>query len=58
MAELSEDDCLVISRAPLEIGHLRQSLQKAVETNAADTLRTEASSDKSGSTEEDEEPGW
>ena len=58
MAELSDDECLAISRAPLEIGYIRQSLQTAIETDAADTLRTEASSDESGSTEGDNEPGW
>ena len=58
MAELSEDDCLAISRAPLEIGYIRQSLQTAIEIDAADTRRTEASSDESGSTEGDDESGW
>jgi hypothetical protein len=58
MAEQSEDDCLATSRAPLAIGYIRQSLQTAIETNAADTLRIETSSDGSGSTEGNDEPGW
>ena len=58
MAEPFEDDCLAISRAPLEIGYIRQSLQTAIETNAGDTRSIEASSDESGSTEADDESGW
>lgn len=45
MAELSEDDCLSISRTPLEptIGHLRKSLQTAIETDEADSQLVKAS---------------
>lgn len=54
---LSEDDCLAISRAPLEIGDLRKPLQKAIEADEADSQKTQAFSDESDSTEADDEPG-
>ena len=57
MAELSEDDCLAISRAPLEIGHLRKPLQKAIEADGADSQKTQASSDESNLAEGDNEIG-
>jgi hypothetical protein len=57
MIELSEDDCLAISRAPLEIGHLRKPLQKAIEADEADSQKTQAFSDESNLTEADDEPG-
>ena len=60
MAELSEDDCLAISRTPLEptIGHLRKSLQTAIESEDADSRKTEAFPDEGGSdsTESDNDP--
>ena len=63
MAELSEEDCLVISRTPLTIGHLRKSLQRAIETDVGDqtnSQKTQAFSDderESDSTEADDESG-
>ena len=63
MAELSEDECLAISRSPLEpaIGHLRNSLWTAIEIDATDSQKTEFfPSDEereSDSTEVDEESG-
>ena len=63
MAELSEDDCLAISRSPLEptIGHLRRFLHRAIEIDDADSQKTQTFSDDeetSDSTEADDEPGW
>ena len=48
IAKLSKDDCLAISRTPLEptIGHLRNSLQTAIENDGADSQKTEAYSDE------------
>lgn len=57
MAELSEDDCLAISRAPLEIGHLRKPLQKVIEADGPDSQKTQASPDESNLTEADDETG-
>ena len=43
MAEISEEDCLVIRQSPLEptIGHLRQLLQQAIKKNSTDSDKTE-----------------
>lgn len=62
MAELSEEDCVAISRTPLEptIGYLRTRLQRAIESDAADSQKTEAFLDEdrdSDSTEADVESG-
>ena len=48
IAKLSENDCLAISRTPLEptIGNLRKSLQTAIETKNADSRKTKAILDK------------
>ena len=44
MADLSEEDCLVIRGFPLEptIGHLRKPLQQAIESNSTDSQKTKA----------------
>ena len=62
MADLSEEDCLAIRRFPLEptIGHLREPLQQAIESDSAESQKTEAFSSEeteSDSKEADEEPG-
>ena len=62
MADLSQDDYLAIRRFPLEpaIGHLRKSLQQAIENDSTESQKTEAflsEETKSDSTEVDEEPG-
>ena len=62
MADLSEEDCLIIRRFPLEptIGPLRKPLQQAIESDSTESQKTEAFSSEeteSGSTEADEEPG-
>ena len=62
MADLSEEDCLVIRRFPLEptIGHLRKPLQQVIESDSTESQKTKAFSSEetaSDSTEADAEPG-
>ncbi|KAK3045430.1 hypothetical protein LTR09_012970 [Extremus antarcticus] len=59
MVELTEDECLAISRSPLEIAHLRGPLQAAIENDCTDSQQTHplpSDDDRdSDSTEVDEE---
>lgn len=61
MVELTEDECLAISRSPLEIAHLRGPLQAAIENDCTDSQQTHplpSDDDRdSDSTEVDEESG-
>ena len=63
MANVSDDDCLIIQRSPLEpaIGHLRKSLRHALKNGFTESPKSETFSSEektqSNSTEANEDLG-